>query len=89
MTRLLDQLRNPTASVVLTAAGRAVALSRRERQTLDQLSRDTSTPAVAAALGVSASTARWHIAALARKLGVATRQDVAELARVTTSQKDP
>ncbi|GMA88523.1 hypothetical protein GCM10025868_37730 [Angustibacter aerolatus] len=60
--------------------GRTVGLTAREHETLQQAARDTSTTGVAARLGVSESTARWHIAGLVRKLGATSRQDAVRLA---------
>ncbi|GAB3686985.1 response regulator transcription factor [Angustibacter aerolatus] len=78
--RLLEVLRRSHGRTLRLPDGRTVGLTAREHETLQQLARDTSTTGVAARLGVSESTARWHIAGLVRKLGATSRQDAVRLA---------
>ena len=77
--RLVTALRRTGTSAVHLRDGRVVQLTRRERQTLDQLLEDPSTVGVARHLGVSQGTARWHIAATLKRLGADSREQILDL----------
>ena len=63
------------------AARTDARLTDREWEVLEMLAEDHSTAEIGWRLGISAVTARRHIAALVSKLGVADRAGAAELLR--------
>jgi DNA-binding CsgD family transcriptional regulator len=55
----------------------AAALSARELEVLRHLAEGTSNKAIARALGISAHTVKFHVAAILEKLGASTRTEAA------------
>ncbi|HEY5476780.1 MAG TPA: pentapeptide repeat-containing protein [Tepidiformaceae bacterium] len=52
--------------------------SEREREVLDLIARGRTNGEIAESLGVTFATAKWHVSELITKLGVASREDVAD-----------
>jgi LuxR family maltose regulon positive regulatory protein len=61
------------------------ALSRRERDVLRTLASRLTTGEIAAELGISVNTLKYHIKSIYRKLGVGSRAEAAEVARQLAS----
>ncbi|MBW8825118.1 MAG: response regulator transcription factor [Acidobacteria bacterium] len=60
---------------------RSASLSPREWEVLDHLASGSTTAEVAGTTGMAPATVRVHVAAILRKLGVATRHEAIDLAR--------
>jgi DNA-binding NarL/FixJ family response regulator len=80
VARLVDEFRGD-ASRVAAADHRSVGLTTRERDVLDLLLGGGRTKDIANRLFISRETVRTHIAAIMRKFGVATRDELVELIR--------
>ncbi len=72
-SRLLRHVATPEAAPI-------PALTERERETLRLLGRGLQNKEIAARLGVRERTAKFHVAALMRKLGAGNRTEVVTLA---------
>ena len=55
-------------------------LTRREREILDLLRRGLTNEEIAARLGISLDGAKYHVSQILSKLGVATREEAADVA---------
>jgi DNA-binding NarL/FixJ family response regulator len=82
VSRIIDELRGRTRAVAVDG-GRAVELTRREWQILEQMRDGATTAEMAHVLGISAVTVRRHISGLLRKLGVSQRADAVRIAERT------
>ena len=78
---LVDALRRRDVRRGRLAARTDARLTDREWEVLEMLAEDLSTAEIGRRLGISAVTARRHIASLVSKLGVADRAGAAELLR--------
>ncbi|HEX5166525.1 MAG TPA: LuxR C-terminal-related transcriptional regulator [Thermomicrobiales bacterium] len=81
-TRILDALEAPGGrSAPSNRDARAEDITDRDIELLRMFAAGTATEAIADTLGVSTSTANWHVANLYRKLGVWTRVEALDQAR--------
>src|SRR5689334_1914724 len=60
------------------SAGPKIDWSDRERQVLDLIADGHTNGEIAETLGISFATAKWHVSELITKLGVSSREEVAE-----------
>jgi len=64
---------------------RRIEWSQREREVLDLIAAGRTNGEIAEALTISFSTAKWHVSELITKLGVASREEVADYWRYERS----
>jgi DNA-binding NarL/FixJ family response regulator len=80
VTRLVNELRDRRQRrLLLLESRRAVDLTAREWEVLEQLRRRASTKEIARSLSISEVTVRRHIGTLLNKLGVDNRKDAVAL----------
>ncbi|MFO0749290.1 MAG: helix-turn-helix transcriptional regulator [Myxococcota bacterium] len=78
----------PRASLPVALRCEDQRLTARQRQIVELVAHGHTTPAIAAALGVSSNTLRNHLARIFERLGAANRADVVRLAVLVPARAD-